>query len=90
MLDKASLEAIRETIIKEVGEIDMLINGAGGNSPKATTKLEELTEDQLDNLDDGFFGLEIEGFQRVFDLNFMGTLLPSMVFTRDMVKRQKG
>lgn len=90
VLDKASLEAIRETIIKEVGEIDMLINGAGGNSPKATTKLEELTEDQLDNLDDGFFGLEIEGFQRVFDLNFMGTLLPSMVFTRDMVKRQKG
>ena len=68
----------------------MLINGAGGNSPKATTKLEEITEDQLDNLDDGFFGLELEGFQKVFDLNFTGTLLPSMVFTRDMVKRQRG
>lgn len=90
VLDKDSLEAIRETIIAEVGEIDMLINGAGGNSPKATTKLEELTENQLGNLDDGFFGLEIEGFQRVFDLNFTGTLLPSMVFTRDMVKRQRG
>lgn len=90
VLDKASLEAIREKIIAEVGEIDMLINGAGGNSPQATTKLEELTEDQLDNLDDGFFGLELEGFQKVFDLNFNGTLLPSMVFTRDMVKRQQG
>lgn len=90
VLDKASLEAIRETIIAEVGEIDMLINGAGGNSPKATTKLEQLTEDQLGNLDDSFFGLELEGFQKVFDLNFTGTLLPSMVFTRDMVKRQQG
>jgi NAD(P)-dependent dehydrogenase (short-subunit alcohol dehydrogenase family) len=90
VLDKASLEAIREKIIAEVGEIEMLINGAGGNSPKATTKLEELTEDQMDNLDDGFFGLELDGFQKVFDLNFNGTLLPSMVFTRDMVKRQRG
>lgn len=90
VLDKASLEAVREKIISEVGEIEMLINGAGGNSPKATTKLEELTEDNLDNLDEGFFGLELEGFQKVFDLNFTGTLLPSMVFTRDMVKRQRG
>ena len=90
VLDKANLEEIRETIIAEVGQIDMLINGAGGNSPKATTKLEQLTEENLENLDDGFFGLELEGFQRVFDLNFTGTLLPSMVFTRDMVKRQEG
>ena len=90
VLDKSSLEDVREKIIAEVGEIEMLINGAGGNSPKATTKLEEITEDQLDNLDDGFFGLELDGFQKVFDLNFTGTLLPSMVFTRDMVKRQRG
>lgn len=88
VLDKASLEEVRKQIVSEVGEIDMLINGAGGNSPKATTKLEELTEDS--NLDDGFFGLELEGFQKVFDLNFTGTLLPSMVFTRSMVERQNG
>ena len=44
----------------------------------------------LGNLEDGFFGLELEGFQKVFDLNFTGTLLPSMVFTRSMVERQKG
>lgn len=90
VLDKASLEEIQKQIISEVGEIDMLINGAGGNSPKATTKLEQLTENDLGNLDEGFFGLELEGFQKVFDLNFTGTLLPSMVFTRSMVERQKG
>lgn len=90
VLDRSSLEEVRGKILEEVGEVDMLINGAGGNSPKATTKLEQITEEELDHLEDGFFGLELEGFQRVFDLNFTGTLLPTMVFTRDMVARQKG
>lgn len=90
VLDRSSLEGVRTRILEEIGEIDMLINGAGGNSPKATTKLEQITEEDLDQLDDGFFGLDPEGFQKVFDLNFTGTLLPSMVFTRDMVARQKG
>jgi len=90
VLNRESLEKVRQQILNEVGEIDMLINGAGGNSPKATTKLEELTEADLDQLEDGFFGLELEGFQRVFDLNFTGTLLPTLVFTKDMVKRQRG
>ena len=90
VLERKSLEEVKKVINSEVGEIDILINGAGGNSPQATTKLEELTEDSLDQLDDGFFGLQLEGFQKVFDLNFMGTLLPSLVFTREMVERQKG
>ena len=90
VLEKKSLEEVKKLINSEVGEIDILINGAGGNSPQATTKLEELSEDTLDQLDDGFFGLQLEGFQKVFDLNFMGTLLPSLVFTREMVERQKG
>ena len=90
VLDKNSLESVQRQILSEIGEIDILINGAGGNSPKATTKLEQLTEDDLDQLEDGFFGLELEGFQRVFDLNFTGTLLPTLVFTKGMVKRQKG
>ena len=90
VLDRKSLEEVRDKIRTEIGEIDMLINGAGGNSPKATTKLEQIGEEQLGDLDEGFFGLELEGFQKVFDLNFMGTLLPSMVFTRHMVARQKG
>jgi NAD(P)-dependent dehydrogenase (short-subunit alcohol dehydrogenase family) len=90
VLDRSSLEEVRKKILSEVGEIDMLINGAGGNSPKATTKLEQITEENLDQLEDGFFGLELEGFQKVFDLNFTGTLLPTMVFAKDMVTRQKG
>jgi NAD(P)-dependent dehydrogenase (short-subunit alcohol dehydrogenase family) len=90
VLDRKSLEEVREKIGKKIGDIHMLINGAGGNAPSATTKLEQITEKELDHLDDGFFGLELEGFQKVFDLNFTGTLLPSMVFTRDMVARQKG
>jgi len=90
VLDRGSLESVRERINHEVGEISLLINGAGGNSPKATTKLEQLTEGDLDRLEEGFFGLELEGFQKVFDLNFTGTLLPTLVFARDMVTRQHG
>jgi len=90
VLDRASLEGVHKLIQDEVGEVDMLINGAGGNAPTATTKLEQITEEDLDQLDQGFFGLELEGFQKVFDLNFTGTLLPSLVFTRHMVARQKG
>ena len=90
VLDKESLEEVHERIVTDVGELDFLINGAGGNSPKATTALEQLTEEELDHLEDSFFGLQMEGFNKVFDLNFTGTLLPTMVFTRPMVKRQKG
>lgn len=90
VLDKASMEAVRQRISDEVGQIDFLINGAGGNSPQATTQLEELTENDLNDLEKSFFGLEMEGFQKVFDLNFMGTLLPTMVLAREMVERQKG
>lgn len=67
-----------------------MINGAGGNSPQATTKVEQILEENLDNLEDTFYGLEIEGFDKVFALNFKGTLLPSMVFTKDMLKNKNG
>ncbi len=90
VLDKNSLERVEKQIQSEAGDIELLINGAGGNSPSATTKLEELTESDLGQLHEGFFGLELEGFQRVFELNFTGTLLPTLVFSRGMVLRQKG
>ena len=90
VLDKQSLEAVAEKIAKEIGQIDYLINGAGGNSPQATTKVEELNDTNLDDLESSFFGLQMEGFQKVFDLNFTGTLLPTMVFSKQMVQRQKG
>ncbi|HLN55890.1 MAG TPA: SDR family oxidoreductase [Bacteroidales bacterium] len=88
VLDKASLENARKEINEKFGPIDILVNGAGGNSPAATTKVERMEGNE--NPEDTFFGLQTEGFDRVFDLNFKGTLLPSMVFTADMVKRKSG
>ncbi|MBU1680819.1 MAG: SDR family NAD(P)-dependent oxidoreductase, partial [Bacteroidetes bacterium] len=73
VLDKASLQSAQKIIIDKLGPVDILINGAGGNSPKATTKHEFITEENVSALDETFFGLEIEGFQKVFDLNFLGT-----------------
>ncbi len=90
VLDKASLEAAKAEINEKLGDIDILINGAGGNSPQATTKVETMTEENMDKLEDTFYGLEMEGFDKVFALNFKGTLLPTMVFTRDMLTHKKG
>ncbi len=90
VLDKGSLESAKAIINRELGEIEILINGAGGNSPQATTKVEQMTEENIDNLADTFYGLEMEGFDKVFALNFKGTLLPTMVFTTDMLKNRKG
>lgn len=90
VLDRESLELAAKRIAAEIGQVDFLINGAGGNSPLATTKIEEITDEHLDNLDLGFFGLSLDGFQKVFDLNFTGTLLPTLVFSKHMVVRQQG
>jgi NAD(P)-dependent dehydrogenase (short-subunit alcohol dehydrogenase family) len=90
VLDKESLMQAKAEINKELGEIDILINGAGGNSPQATTKVEQMSEENIDNLDDTFYGLQMEGFDKVFALNFKGTVLPTMVFTLDMLKHKKG
>lgn len=68
VLDKDSLEEARDVVLAKFGKIDVLINGAGGNSKKASTG------------DLSFFDLPREGFQWVFDLNFIGTVLPSQVF----------
>jgi len=90
VLDKASLERANELVKEKLGPVEILINGAGGNHPSATTKVEQMTEDSLDSLEDTFYGLEMDGFDKVFALNFKGTLLPSMVFTKDMLKAKKG
>jgi NAD(P)-dependent dehydrogenase (short-subunit alcohol dehydrogenase family) len=90
VLDKNSLLSAYKIVISELGPVDILLNGAGGNSPMATTKSEFITDDKIDQLNDTFFGLEIEGFQKVFDLNFLGTLLPTMVFAKDMICRKSG
>ncbi len=90
VLDRNSLESAKKQINDSFGKIDLLINGAGGNSPKATTQKEQMDKNDLDNLENTFFGLDISGFDFVFDLNFKGTLLPSLVFTMDMVEKGKG
>jgi NAD(P)-dependent dehydrogenase (short-subunit alcohol dehydrogenase family) len=81
VLDKVSL------IEERLGNIDVLINAAGGNSPEATTKDEFLSEENIEDLSNSFFGLKVEGFRDVFDLNFLGTVLPTMVFAEDMIGR---
>ena len=90
VLDKESLETAKTVINEKLGPIDLLINGAGGNSPQATTQVEEVLESDLSNLEKTFYGLQMEGFDKVFALNFKGTVLPSMVFTRDMLEKKSG
>jgi len=90
VLDKESLEQAKAEINQKLGEIDVLVNGAGGNSPQATTKVEQMQENDIDNLADTFYGLQMEGFDKVFALNFKGTVLPTMVLTQDMLKNKKG
>ncbi len=90
VLDKASLSDAKAEINEKFGPIDLIINGAGGNSPKATTQVEQMEKDDLDDLSKTFYGLEVDGFDKVFDLNFKGTLLPTMVFSQDMLKAGKG
>lgn len=79
VLDRNQLEKAREEVVKELGEIDILINGAGGNMPGATV-----------GPDRSFFDLDIADIQKVVDLNLVGTLLPTLVFARSMTTRKHG
>lgn len=91
VLDKASLKKAHEVILETFGPCDILINGAGGNNPKGTTTKEYLYEEDLkeENKDlVTFFDLDEDGIRFVFDLNFLGTLLPSQEFSRDMIGRK--
>lgn len=90
VLDKQSIENAKKEINDKFGPVDILVNGAGGNSPAATTKVERMDGTGNEKPEDTFFGLQSEGFDKVFDLNFKGTLLPSMVFSTDMVKKKAG
>jgi NAD(P)-dependent dehydrogenase (short-subunit alcohol dehydrogenase family) len=90
VLDKSTLQAALEEIHRNLGTIDILVNGAGGNSPAATTKVEKMDGTDNEDYEDTFFGLQTEGFDKVFDLNFKGTLIPTLVFANDMVKKNSG
>jgi NAD(P)-dependent dehydrogenase (short-subunit alcohol dehydrogenase family) len=88
VLDRKSLESALKEILRRFGQINILVNGAGGNSPEATTQVEKMASS--DNPEDTFFGLSASGFDRVFDLNFKGTLVPTFVFSEQMVKNGSG
>ena len=90
VLDRAALEAAAEKIHAELGKCDILINGAGGNNPRATTDKEYYETGDLDADTKSFFDLDDEGVQTVFNLNFSGTLMPTQVFAKDMVARKSG
>lgn len=94
VLDKASVEAACAKILEKYGAVDILLNGAGGNNPKGTTTRDNLTPEEVEALDeDGaiegvktFFDLDPAGISFVFNLNFLGTLIPTQVFARGMAK----
>lgn len=90
VLDKQSLISAKNTIHEKLGKVSYLINAAGGNSPKGTTELEFLETLSDESIEKSFYGLDPEGFKNVYELNFSGTLLPSMIFTRDMLEMGGG
>ena len=88
VLEKEALEAVHQQVLTDLGSCDILVNGAGGNNPRATTDNEyqhEAKEGQKT-----FFDLDSAGVDFVFKLNFQGTLIPTQVFAKDMVDRKKG
>ena len=86
VLDKEDLLRVYEKIKNDYGKCRILINGAGGNSPKCTTA-HEVCEHGDETTDDisTFFNMDKSGFSFVFDLNVLGTLLPTQIFTSDML-----
>ncbi len=86
VLDRKLIEDSKQEVNNKLGPIDVIINGAGGNAPTATTKEEFVTQGSLNDLSGTMLGLDIEGFRRVFDLNFLGTVLPTMVYATDLMK----
>ena len=86
VLEKDSLEAVKKDINADFGTIDILINGAGGNNPRATTSNE--THELGKEYEKDFFALDESGVRFVFDLNFLGTFIPTQVFAKDMLGKK--
>jgi NAD(P)-dependent dehydrogenase (short-subunit alcohol dehydrogenase family) len=88
VLDPEALEAVHQAVLADLGPCDILVNGAGGNNPRATTDNEYQHEAKEGGK--SFFDLEPGGVDFVFKLNFQGTLLPTQAFAKDMVAKKKG
>lgn len=88
VLDKAACYEVADEVEKDLGPCDILVNGAGGNNPKATTDKEYFELGDIDADTKSFFDLESDGVGFVFNLNFLGTLIPTQAFARQMVGRE--
>lgn len=88
VLDPAALEEVHTAVVKDLGPCDILVNGAGGNNPRATTDNEYQHEAKEGGK--SFFDLDANGVDFVFKLNFQGTLLPTQAFAKDMVAKKGG
>lgn len=85
--NKESVEKAHQEVLEIYGPCDILINGAGGNHPRATTDKEYFEMGDIDADTKSFFDLDEEDVEFVFNLNFIGTLLPTQAFAKDMVGR---
>lgn len=85
VLEKDSLAEVAKQIEVDLGSCDILINGAGGNNPKATTDKEYYETGDIDSEVKSFFDLDKSGVEFVFNLNFLGTLIPTQVFAKQML-----
>ena len=88
VLDPATLEEVHKAVLADLGPCDVLVNGAGGNNPRATTDNEYQHEAKEGGK--SFFDLSADGVDFVFKLNFQGTLLPTQVFAKDLVAKKGG
>ncbi|MEQ8472224.1 MAG: SDR family oxidoreductase [Marinoscillum sp.] len=90
VLQLESLKRAHKEVLEQLGPCDILINGAGGNHPKGTTSKPHLELSDLTGNEEltTFFDLDPEGVQFVFNLNFIGSLLPTQIFAKDMVGRE--
>ena len=88
VLDPEALEEVHKAVIADLGKCDVLVNGAGGNNPRATTDNEYQHEAKEGGK--SFFDLDPSGVDFVFKLNFQGTLLPTQVFAKDLVEKKSG
>ena len=86
--DTESVKAAHEAVLAAFGKCDILINGAGGNNPRANTDKEYFELGDMEAETKSFFDLDEAGFRFVMDLNFVGTLLPTQAFARDMIGRE--
>ena len=88
VLDRAACYQVADAVPADLGPCDILLNGAGGNNPRATTDKEYYEAGDMEADIKSFFDLDREGVEFVFNLNFIGTLIPTQAFARQMVGRE--